>query len=306
MMSGFWNAVKNGLVKTRQKLWNRLADPQAVILPEHLEQLEANLYGADFGPEVVEMIMKQVRPLQGKHGKLDELICGKLGILLQGAEGRLAVPNERAQVILLLGVNGAGKTTAAAKIANYLKNYQQKVLLGSCDTFRAAADQQLKSWAFSIGVDCVGSHYGADAAAVAHDACQAAIHRHCNWVILDTAGRLHTKSNLMEELKKLVRVLNKFKEHFDIHHWLVVDGSLGTNSITQAKMFDNAVRLTGLVVTKLDGTSKGGAMVGIYNQLRTPVYFIGLGEACDDLQVFSSKDYVEAIVKPEPSKTTVC
>ncbi len=301
-MLGFWDKVKSGFVKTRQKLWNRLSG-QGAVPPEQLDQLEANLYGADFGPEVVEGIMGKVRSAQGKSVQLETFIRQALEDLLQGADGALQLPVEKPQLVLLLGVNGAGKTTTAAKIAHYLKLHQQRVLLGSCDTFRAAADQQLKLWAEKIAVDCVGSHYGADAAAVAHDTCQAGIHRHCDWVILDTAGRLHNKSYLMEELKKMVRVVNKFNDSFAIHKWLVVDGSLGTNSITQAKLFNEAVGLTGLIVTKLDGSSKGGAVVGIYDQLKTPVYFIGLGESCDDLQPFSSKAYVDAIVQPMNSPT---
>ena len=190
------------------------------------------------------------------------------------------------QVILLLGINGAGKTTTAAKLAHFFEKNNRHTLLGSCDTFRAAADQQLKTWAERLNLDCIGSQQRADAASVAYDVCQAGLHRGYQRVILDTAGRLHTKTSLTEELKKMVRVLRKCR-------------SLGTNSLQQAKLFHEAVGLTGLIVTKLDGTSKGGALVGIYQTLHVPIYFVGLGEKAEDLQPFSVASYVEALVGGE-------
>ncbi len=208
-------------------------------------------------------------------------------------------PNTQAvdlQVILLLGINGAGKTTTAAKLAHFFENNKRRTLLGSCDTFRTAADQQLKTWAERLHLDCIGSQQRADAASVAYDVCQAGLHRGYQRVILDTAGRLHTKTSLTEELKKMVRVLHKCHPLFPQHRWLVIDGSLGTNSLQQAKLFHEAVGLTGLIVTKLDGTSKGGALVGIYQTLHVPIYFVGLGEKAEDLQPFSVKSYIEALV----------
>lgn len=203
------------------------------------------------------------------------------------------------QVILLLGINGAGKTTTAAKLAHFFEKNNRHTLLGSCDTFRAAADQQLKTWAERLNLDCIGSQQRADAASVAYDVCQAGLHRGYQRVILDTAGRLHTKTSLTEELKKMVRVLHKCHPSFPQHRWLVIDGSLGTNSLQQAKLFHEAVGLTGLIVTKLDGTSKGGALVGIYQTLHVPIYFVGLGEKAEDLQPFSITSYVEALVGGE-------
>ncbi|MBR1843478.1 MAG: signal recognition particle-docking protein FtsY [Opitutales bacterium] len=203
------------------------------------------------------------------------------------------------QVILLLGINGAGKTTTAAKLAHFFEKNNRHTLLGSCDTFRAAADQQLKTWAERLNLDCIGSQQRADAASVAYDVCQAGLHRGYQRVILDTAGRLHTKTSLTEELKKMVRVLHKCHPSFPQHRWLVIDGSLGTNSLQQAKLFHEAVGLTGLIVTKLDGTSKGGALVGIYQTLHVPIYFVGLGEKAEDFQPFSITSYVEALVGGE-------
>ena len=203
------------------------------------------------------------------------------------------------QVILLLGINGAGKTTTAAKLAHFFEKNNRRTLLGSCDTFRAAADQQLKTWAERLKLDCIGSQQRADAASVAYDVCQAGLHRGYQRVILDTAGRLHTKTSLTEELKKMVRVLHKCHPSFPQHRWLVIDGSLGTNSLQQAKLFHEAVGLTGLIVTKLDGTSKGGALVGIYQTLHVPIYFVGLGEKAEDLQPFAAASYVEALIGGE-------
>jgi len=198
-------------------------------------------------------------------------------------------------VICMIGVNGSGKTTTTAKLAHKLKGEGQSVIVAACDTFRAAAVEQLRGWTERLGIELIASHAGGDAAAVAFDAWQAAKARGHDWLIVDTAGRLHTKGNLMEELAKIGRVLQKHDPTAPQHRWLVVDGSLGANSIEQAKVFHQSFGLTGLVVTKLDGTSRGGALVGIYRQLKIPIYFIGLGEQPDDLQPFSVENYARAV-----------
>jgi fused signal recognition particle receptor len=198
-------------------------------------------------------------------------------------------------VIAMIGVNGSGKTTTSAKLAWRLKQDGKLVTLAACDTFRAAAVEQLKAWADRLQLDIVASHTGADSAAVAFDAWQAAKARGSDYLIVDTAGRLHTKSNLMEELAKIRRVLQKNDPTAPQHRWLVVDGSLGSNSIEQARVFHQSFGLTGLVVTKLDGTSRGGALVGIYRQLKIPIYFLGLGEQAEDLQPFSVENYAKAV-----------
>ena len=198
-------------------------------------------------------------------------------------------------VIALIGVNGSGKTTTAAKLGWRLKQDGRTVIIAAGDTFRAAAIEQLKTWSQRLDLELISSHTGADAAAVAFDAWQAAKARNRDFLIIDTAGRLHTKSNLMDELAKIRRVLQKHDPAAPQHRWLVVDGSLGANSIEQAKAFHQSFGLTGLVVTKLDGTSRGGALVGIYRQLKIPIYFIGLGEQAEDLQPFSVDNYVRAV-----------
>jgi fused signal recognition particle receptor len=199
----------------------------------------------------------------------------------------------------MIGVNGSGKTTTSAKLGWLLKQDGKSVMLAACDTFRAAAVEQLKSWATRLDLPILASHTGADAAAVAFDAWQAAKARGCDYLIVDTAGRLHTKSNLMDELAKIRRVLQKNDPTAPHHSWLVVDGSLGTNSIEQARVFHKSFGITGLVVTKLDGTSRGGAIVGIWRELKLPIYFLGLGEQPEDLQPFSAENYAKAVFGAE-------
>ncbi|MBI5426410.1 MAG: signal recognition particle-docking protein FtsY [Opitutae bacterium] len=265
-----------------------------------LDELEEALYTADFGVETTTEILEEIKTayrkdptLQGKQAA--EIGAAVLKRVLAGAEGTLSAPAVKPTVIAMIGVNGSGKTTTTAKLAHKMKGDGQTVVVAACDTFRAAAVEQLKSWATRLNIDIVASHTGADAAAVAFDAWQAAKSRGADWLIVDTAGRLHTKSNLMDELAKIRRVLQKNDATAPQHRWLVVDGSLGSNSIEQAKVFHQSFGLTGLIVTKLDGTSRGGAIVGIYRQLKIPIYFIGLGEQPDDLQPFSIENYSRAV-----------
>jgi fused signal recognition particle receptor len=265
-----------------------------------LEELEEALYTADFGVETTTEILEEIKTAYRKDANLKGQQAASIGAavlrrVLEGSEGKLEAVPSKPTVICMIGVNGSGKTTTTAKLAHRLKSDGQSVIVAACDTFRAAAVEQLKSWADRLKIDIVASHTGADSAAVAFDAWQAAKARGQDWLIVDTAGRLHTKSNLMEELAKIRRVLQKNDPAAPQHRWLVVDGSLGANSIEQAKVFHKSFGLTGLVVTKLDGTSRGGAIVGIYRQLKIPIYFIGLGEEPDDLQPFSAENYARAV-----------
>lgn len=196
----------------------------------------------------------------------------------------------------MIGVNGSGKTTTSAKLGHLFTQDGKTVLLGACDTFRAAATEQLKAWSTRLNLDLVSGHHGADAAAVAYDAHSSASSKACDYLLLDTAGRLHVKEHLMEELSKLKRVLQKKDSSCPHHSWLVIDGSTGTNGVAQAKIFHEKFGLTGLVITKLDGTSKGGALVSIYRELKLPVYFLGLGEQPDDLQPFSVEAYLDSLL----------
>ena len=220
--------------------------------------------------------------------------------ILDGSEGTLPVRSEAVpEVICLIGVNGSGKTTTSAKLGYRFKQNNSSAILAACDTFRAAATEQLVSWAERLDLQIVSGHHGADSAAVAFDAYSACESRNCDRLIIDTAGRLHVKENLMEELFKLKRVLQKRNPSAPQHSWLVIDGSTGTNVIEQAKVFHEKFGLTGLVVTKLDGSSKGGALVSIFRNMKLPIYFVGLGEKPDDLQPFSIDHYLDSILPEE-------
>jgi len=265
-----------------------------------LEALEEALYAADFGVETTGEVLGEIKEAARRDKGLQGSRAAEIGAevlkrALAGSEGRVTAAAAPPTVIVLVGVNGSGKTTTAAKLGWRLKQEGGSVLLAACDTFRAAAIDQLRSWAARLGLELVSNKPGADPAAVAFDAVQAARSRGRDWVIIDTAGRLHTKGNLMEELSKIRRVVAKIDPSAPQHAWLVVDGSIGANSIEQARAFHKSFGLTGLVVTKLDGTSRGGAIVGIWRELRLPVFFVGLGEEPEDLQAFSAADYADAV-----------
>ena len=303
-MFGLFKKFKDGFAKTvaaiadttRGLFGGRKIDAAS------LDQLEEALYTADFGVETTTEILDEIRAAYRKDPELKGKQAAEIGAavlqrVLAGAEGRSLVgaAAPKPTVIAMIGVNGSGKTTTTAKLAWMLKQDGKSVTVAACDTFRAAAVEQLNTWATRLDLDIVASHTGADAAAVAFDAMQAAKARGRDYLIVDTAGRLHTKSNLMEELAKIRRVLQKHDPEAPHHRWLVVDGSLGSNSIEQARVFHKQFGLTGLVVTKLDGTSRGGAIVGIWRELKLPIYFVGLGEQPEDLQPFSVESYAKAV-----------
>lgn len=310
-MLGFFKKFKDGLAKTVSAIASKTAAifGQKPIDASSLETLEEALYTADFGVETTEEILAEIKAAHKKEKELRGQQAAAIGAavlkrVLAGSEGvfpgegdgtPVPAPDKQPVVIAMIGVNGSGKTTTSAKLGWRLKQDGQSVTLAACDTFRAAAVEQLKSWATRLDLDIVASHTGADAAAVAYDAWQAAKSRGRDFLIVDTAGRLHTKSNLMEELAKIRRVLQKHDATAPQHRWLVIDGSLGSNSIEQARVFHQSFGLTGLIVTKLDGTSRGGAIVGIWRQLKIPIYFLGLGEQPEDLQPFSVDNYVKAV-----------
>ena len=301
---GFAKTVSAIAAKTHGLFGGRKIDAAS------LDELEEALYTADFGVETTNEILAEIKQAYARDKTLQGRQAAEIGAavlqrVLAGSEGTLDLADAGAAVadpapkkpvvIAMIGVNGSGKTTTSAKLAWRLKEDGRTVTLAACDTFRAAAVEQLKTWAARLDLDIVASHTGADSASVAFDAWQAAKSRGRDFLIVDTAGRLHTKSNLMDELAKIRRVLQKNDPSAPQHRWLVVDGSLGSNSIEQARVFHQSFGLTGLVVTKLDGTSRGGALVGIYRQLKIPIYFLGLGEKAEDLQPFSVRDYSKAV-----------
>ncbi|MCR6655540.1 MAG: signal recognition particle-docking protein FtsY [Opitutus sp.] len=302
---GFSKTVSAIASKTRGLFGGRKIDAAS------LDELEEALFTADFGVETTGEILGEIKKAYAKDKDLQGRQAAEIGSavlkrVLSGSEGNIdlaaGTPSDAASatgkiptVIVMIGVNGSGKTTTTAKLAWKLKQEGKSVVVAACDTFRAAAVEQLKSWAQRLDLEIIASHTGADAAAVAFDALQAAKSRNRDFLIVDTAGRLHTKSNLMEELAKIKRVMQKLEPSAPHHSWLVVDGSLGSNSIEQAKIFHKSFGLTGLIVTKLDGTSRGGAIVGIWRELKLPIYFVGLGEQPEDLQPFSAENYAKAV-----------
>ena len=274
---------------------------------ESIEELESLLYTADFGTETVEKIISGIETClkeQNKGENAEPLKVTEKVIQeqLNGAEKSFTFPfKHKPKIIMLIGVNGAGKTTSSAKLAYSIQKQGGSVLLSACDTFRAAANEQIKSWSDRLNLELISSHHGADSAAVAYDSLLAAKKRAHDLLIIDTAGRLHTKKNLMNELEKLDRVLKKQDEEASIENWLVIDGSLGSNSIDQAKAFNEVVPIHGLIITKLDGTSRGGSVVGIYQALKIPIYFIGTGEQPDDFYSFNIEKYTKTLFEKSES-----
>jgi fused signal recognition particle receptor len=301
-MFGLFKKFKDGFAKTFAAIGEKTRGlfGGRKIDATSLGELEEALYTADFGVATTDEILGEIKAAYKKDAALAGQQAAAIGAdvlqrVLSGSEREIKPAAQAPTVIVMIGVNGSGKTTTTAKLAWKLKQEGKTVVVAACDTFRAAAVEQLKTWAHRLDLEIVASHTGADSAAVAFDALQAAKSRGRDYLIVDTAGRLHNKSNLMEELAKIKRVLTKLDPTAPHESWLVVDGSLGSNSIEQAKVFHKSFGLTGLVITKLDGTSRGGAIVGIWRELNLPIYFVGLGEQKEDLQPFSAKNYARAV-----------
>jgi fused signal recognition particle receptor len=255
------------------------------------------LISTDIGIGTAVKIVEQTKEAAKQSGQVDVFAIARaeiereLGVSSHGLVKASTPPT----VILLAGVNGTGKTTSTAKLAHLLKGQGNTVLLAACDTFRAAAIEQLKIWGQRVDCEVIAGQYGADSAAIAYDALEAAINRKVDYLIIDTAGRLHTKKNLMEEMKKMHRSLQKKVPTAPHEVLLVLDSTTGSNALNQAREFHQSLGVTGLVVTKLDGTAKGGIVVAIARELKIPVKFIGLGEQVDDLQPFDPKQFAEAL-----------
>ncbi len=298
---GFFEKLKAGLTKTKNAVFGRLDSLFKAfnkVDEELLEELEEILITADVGVNVTESILDSLRekirkekitdPMDVKTA-LQDILRDKVGV------GEPLDLSSSPAVILVIGVNGVGKTTSIAKIANLLKNDGKSVLLAAADTFRAAAIDQLGVWADRVGVELIRHEEGSDPAAVVFDALSAAKKRGSDVVIVDTAGRLHNKKNLMDELAKINRVIERETPDSPRETLLVLDATTGQNAVLQAKEFKNAAPLTGLVLTKLDGTAKGGIVFSIKEELGIPVKFICVGEQIDDLQYFESESFVSAL-----------
>src|SRR5574344_2129286 len=296
---GFLSVIKSGLSKTREALLGELRGIAGTgkVTDEMLEDLEERLIKADVGADSAFLLTDALREAAlGKSLSQKEI----LDILRSEAERLLADPPQftlrgNPHVILVIGVNGAGKTTTIGKLAQRFKDEGHKVLLAAADTFRAAAIEQLEVWAKRSGAEFVRHEEGSAPAAVAYDACEAAKARGCDVVLIDTAGRLHNKDHLMEELRKVVRVIKKHDPSYPHDLWLVIDGNTGQNTINQTKVFHQSFPLTGLVITKLDGTAKGGSVLSISSTLQIPIRWIGMGEQIHQLVPFNKQEYVEGL-----------
>ena len=274
-----------------------------------MDDLEEALILSDVGVDTTEAVLERLRKRATWEAYVDQqelmtmlreevlgLITRDEGSALTDSSAYEVPRGNGPHVILVVGVNGVGKTTSIAKLANRYKGQGLKVMLGAADTFRAAAVDQLKVWGERVGVDVVAQGRGADPAAVAFDTLQAAVGREADLVIVDTAGRLHNKVNLMNELGKIKRVMSKVVPEAPHEVWLVLDGSTGQNALEQAKRFTEVTDVTGLVLTKLDGTAKGGVVLAISDQLKVPVRFVGVGEKMEDLQEFHPMEFVDSLL----------
>jgi fused signal recognition particle receptor len=299
---GLFDKFKAGLQRTQAKLSqeiHRIVSRSPKLDDDTLEEIEYALISADLGLPMTQRILVAIKDSyesQGKEG-LDVLAVARREVVstFNGETPDLHRQPEGLTVVSLVGVNGTGKTTTAAKLAHRVQANGHIAMLAACDTFRAAAVEQLKEWGSRLEVPVIAGSYGADPAAVGHDALSAAQARKADYLFIDTAGRLHTKSNLMQELEKLHRVIGRQAEGAPHEVLLVLDASTGMNALTQAREFNKTVPLTGLVITKLDGTSKGGMVVAIHQELDLPIKFIGLGEQPDDLQPFDAVQFAEAL-----------
>lgn len=305
-MAGFFNRLKEGLTKTRNNIVNGIDSVFSgfsTIDEDFYEELEEILIMGDIGVNATEKILDRLRSQVKENHIKEPTKCKEL--LIQSIKDQMKVEDtaydfEKEQsVILVIGVNGVGKTTSVGKLAGILKGQGKKVLIAAADTYRAAAGEQLSEWAHRAGVDMIGGKEGADPASVVYDAVNAAKARHADILLCDTAGRLHNKKNLMEELKKINRIIDK--EFPDAHreNLVVLDGTTGQNALNQAREFGETADLTGIILTKMDGTAKGGIAVAIQSELNIPVKYIGVGETIEDLQKFDAQQFVNALFEVE-------
>ena len=299
---GFFEKLKQGLAKTSKNISSRIDAVLAgfgKIDEDLFEELEEALIMADIGVDTTMGIIEQLRKdvKQGRITKPEEIkeqLVAIIGTMMEEGVDPIALES-KPSVILLIGVNGVGKTTTAAKLAKIYKDQGKKVIFGAADTFRAAAAEQLSEWADRVGVDIIKSQQGADPAAVVFDTISAAKARDCDLIICDTAGRLHNKANLMGELSKIRKVIAGQLPEADTEVLLVLDATTGQNAMNQACEFKKVADLTGVILTKLDGTAKGGMAVPLKNEMGLPIRFVGVGEQMDDLQPFNGHDFAKAL-----------
>lgn len=299
---GFFARLKDGLKKTRDNIvsgFDAIFTGSSAIDDDFYEELEEIMIMGDIGVNATEQIMDRLKAQVKEQHIKEPAACKQLlidSMKEQMQVGETAYDFETKQsIIMVIGVNGVGKTTTVGKMAGKMKAQGKKVLIAAADTFRAAAGDQLKEWAGRAGVDMIGGAEGSDPASVVFDAVMAAKARKADVLLIDTAGRLHNKKNLMEELRKMNRIIDR--EFPDAHreNFIVLDGTTGQNALVQAREFGDVADLTGIILTKMDGTAKGGIAVAIQSELSVPVKYIGVGESMDDLQKFNPDDFVDAL-----------
>ena len=296
---GLFARLKEGMTKTRESITHAIDQLVGVykeLDDDFYDELEMVLISADVGVKTTEKIIAKLKEeVRARREGNPENVRGILKEIVADMMDSAPFAPKKPSVVLVVGVNGVGKTTTIGKLGCHFKEEGKNVILAAADTFRAAATEQLTIWAERAGVPIVAHGEGADPAAVVFDAVASAKAKKADLLIVDTAGRLHNKAHLMEELKKIRRVIDRDFPEADVHVLLVLDGTTGQNGVTQARVFRDAVQLSGIVLTKLDGTAKGGVVVSIKEELQLPVYFVGVGEQKEDLQVFNAKEYAEAI-----------
>lgn len=303
--SSFFGKLKSGLSRTRDVLFMDIGEviqSSRQLDDDFIEELEDSLLMADVGISTTTTIIESLNTAnkQSSDKSVYELLKQVLLDIFPEPDNSHESIAAKPKMYLMIGVNGAGKTTTIGKLGNYYKEQQQSVMLAAGDTFRAAAREQLQTWGERLGVPVMAHHDNADPASVIYDCLASARAKNIDWVIADTAGRLHTQDNLMEELKKIRRTINKFDETIYCETVLVLDATTGQNALNQAKQFDMAINIDSIVITKLDGSAKGGAVFSISHELKKPIRFIGVGEQMDDLQPFNASEFVEALL-PETS-----
>ena len=301
--TGFFEKIKAGLSKTRDVLTMDLNDlfSKKVIDKDLYDKLEELLIAADMGPQFTYDLIDDVKKRVSRHDlqnaeEIKKVMQERMNAILQKIDKPLNIPRGKPFVIMTIGVNGSGKTTTIGKLANLMKSDGYEVMMVAADTFRAAAIEQLEVWGTRVGAPVIKHKANADPAAVVFDAMAKIKSGYKGVVIVDTAGRLHTRTNLMEELKKVKRIINKELPELSPEILLILDATTGQNAVVQAKTFKEEIGATGIVLTKLDGTSKGGVVVRIASELGLPVRYIGVGEKMDDLRVFESDNFTRALL----------
>ncbi|MEW6243707.1 MAG: signal recognition particle-docking protein FtsY [Bacillota bacterium] len=296
MAQNYFSRLLEGLSRTREAISGVFTGRQALD-PSFLLDLEEALILSDVGYETTEALVERLRKRAKQGINLKELVREEIAGLLSQRPWKIELPADALAVILVVGVNGTGKTTSAGKMAHLFRTEGRKPLLAAADTFRAAAGEQLEIWAKRAGVDCVRHREGADPAAVVFDAISAARHRGADLVIADTAGRLHTKTNLMEELRKVRRVVEREVPGAPHETLLVLDATTGQNGLAQAEVFKQMLNITGIVLTKMDGTAKGGVVLAIAHKMGLPVKLVGLGEKLEDLLYFEPYAFSQSLIQ---------